>query len=162
MKPVWQNITGVNGNCMQATIASLLEVDLNCVPNFKLAGKRALRDLIEYMKIHGYSFVRLVTPKTDLKSISSEVGVNGYFFAIVRSLVNDGGHHAVVIDRNCNIVHPVNKKYDGITEFEKRSVNEINGIMYIFVFNPTMPEDTDESLRKRRLNRKKNIRTKLF
>jgi hypothetical protein len=162
MKPVWQNIKGVNGNCMQAAIASILELELEEVPNFKLLGKRALRVLIEFMKSHNYSFVRLVTPKSDLSSVSSEIGVNGYFFAIVRSQVNEGGHHAVVIDKNCNIVHPVNKKYEGITEFEKRSDKEINGIVYIFVFNPTKIGDTDELLRKNRLNKNKSIRSKLF
>ncbi len=86
MIPVWQNITGQNGNCMQAAIASLLEVELDTVPNFKTAGKRALRDMIQFMKSRGYSFVRLITPKSDLNTVSSEFGVNGYFFAVVRSL----------------------------------------------------------------------------
>ncbi len=73
-----------------------------------------------------------------------------------------GGHYAVVVDRKCNIVHPVNKKYDGITEFEKHSESEINGIVYIFVFNPTMPDDTDELLRKKRMTRNNSIRSKMF
>ncbi len=162
MKPVWQNITGQNGNCMQAAIASLLEIELDAVPNFKVAGKRALRDMIEFMKLNGYSFVRLITPKSNLSTVAMEPGVNGYFFAVVRSLVNDGGHHAVVIDSKCNIVHTVNKKYEGITEFEKQSKAEINGIVYIFVFNPKSDEDTDELLRKKRMTRRNNIRSKMF
>lgn len=161
MKPVWQNITGFYGNCMQATIASLLELDLDQVPHFRLAEKRALKNMIEFMSEKGYSFTKLLTPKTDLLSVKSEEGVNGYFFAIVRSKTK-GLYHAVVIDRQCNIVHPTNIKYAGITEFEKRSEGEINGILYIFVFSPASPDDTEESLRKKRLTRKNSIRKSLF
>ena len=162
MKQVWQDITGENGNCMQAAIASLLELELNEVPNFKAAGKRALRNMIDFMRERGYSFVSLVRPKHGLRCISSEIGVNGYFFAVVRSRVNDGGHHAVVIDRECNIVNPVNRKYEGMKEFEKLSEDEINGIVHVFVFNPTTVEDTEDVLRRRRMTRKNSVRSMAF
>lgn len=162
MIPVWQNIKGQNGNCMQATVASLLELEINAVPNFKLAGKRALRDVIAFMKQHGYSFVRLINPKQDLTTIKDEEGINGYFFGIVRSKINIEGHHAVVVDRNCNIIHTVNKEYDGIKQFDKRSESEINGLIFIFVFNPTNSNDTDEILKSRRMARKHSLRAVLL
>lgn len=162
MKRVWQNIRGQDGNCMQAAVASLLELNLDSVPNFKTFGKMAMRCMIDFMWDNGYSFVMLVRPRHGLRLISNEPGVDGHFFAVVRSVANHGGHHAVIIDRECNIVHPVNSEYDGMTEFERRSEDEINGITYVFVFNPTKPGETKELLERRRMSRKNNIRSKMF
>ena len=75
------------------------------------------------------------------KKLYREEGVNGYFFATVLSpnyftLTNYLAAHAVVIDRDYNIVHDPNPSYKNIKGYPLRKLLGYNGIIDVFLINP--------------------------
>lgn len=121
---------------MQAAIASLLEIELSEVQNYKELGCEWFEEMCKTMRSHGYQFDSTLNAAHDLTKLKNEIGIKGYFYATVRSIMHPDVFHAVVIDSDCNIVHPVNQAYEGITKFKQDSEQEINGIRNVFLFNP--------------------------
>jgi len=117
MKKVLQTIAGgitseERGNCMQAVVASLFELELNEVPNFIELGEEWFMEMWDFYRERGYGLM-CFDPKGDIeltkKVLAHDGGVNGYWDASVKSQTfDDGSTHAVVIDKDMNIVHDPN------------------------------------------------------
>ena len=118
MKKVYQTVVDKDkGNCMQATIASILELPLDDVPNFiefdKKPGTSSQSELIRYLSTKGYDYCYINRGRHDSTEFLRKVakfdgGVNGFFYASVPSQSFEGCGHAVVIDTDLNIVHDPN------------------------------------------------------
>jgi hypothetical protein len=61
MKPVYQTSFGVDGNCLQACVASILEVSLDKVPCFTQTGQ--FLQLDRFMRTYGLCVVALEANK---------------------------------------------------------------------------------------------------
>lgn len=111
MKKVYQTIVDKDkGNCMQAVVASLFEVDLNNVPDFLNFGDDWFWEFLYYFRDKGYKPSYIYKNKNyDLKDVAIfDGGVNGYFYASVPSATFDGLTHAVVVNMDLNVVHDPN------------------------------------------------------
>lgn len=148
------------GNCMQAAIASLFEVNLENVPDLKSLGYDWFSGLSSFIKERGYEFngtlynynrwriinekkgVPTVHIKTKLNKIKEMEGVKGYFYASVYSPKyydpneDPAVTHAVIIDKDFNIVHDVNPENSGIMTYPETKKLKYNGILDIFMINP--------------------------
>lgn len=121
MTPVFQTIVDKDhGNCMQAVIASLFDLPLEEVPNFKAIsddGKtNYFMEMMKFYRSRGYSDLCCINKRDDLgkgtellrKVAKLDGGVNGYIYAGVPSQTFDGVGHAVIVDLDLNIVHDPN------------------------------------------------------
>jgi hypothetical protein len=161
MYKIYQTIIDKDyGNCMQAAVASLFELSLNDVPNFNLLGQDWFREFYALIKKHGYDYdgclynynkyriinkrkgLSTVHLKTRFNKIKQMKGVKGYFFASVYSPKYYNSNedpaitHAVIIDKNLNIVHDVNPKNTNIISYPESKLLKYNGILDIFMINP--------------------------
>ena len=121
MKKVFQTVVGngsndsEHGNCMQATVASLLDMELEAVPNFisfDSGNGEANIKMWDFFLENGYdpsAFGTFDTPIEKYREVCElDGGIGGYFYASVKSQTFDGTSHAVVIDSSLNIVHDPN------------------------------------------------------
>lgn len=114
MKKVYQTIVDQgNGNCLQATTASILDLELKDVPHFLEFGDKWFIEYWNFFKGHGYDvteFGAMRTKKPTIKEVMKhDGGINGFFVATVYSQTfNDGTTHSVIVDLDLNIVHDPN------------------------------------------------------
>jgi len=114
MNKVFQTIIDKgHGNCMQAAIASLFDLELNDVPNFIELGDKWFSSMYKLCKDNGYDICNINRNKEDNTEFLQRVakfdgGVNGYLYATVKSQTFDNVSHAVIIDLDLNIVHDPN------------------------------------------------------
>lgn len=103
MKPVMQTVFGENGNCMQACIASLLELPLEEVPHFPIHGQfLALERYLRQFDIQPVGFpVATIRP----------YGV----YYIGTGMSKRGRRHAVVC-KNLLVVHDPHPDDTGIDD----------------------------------------------
>ncbi|MBV5326144.1 MAG: hypothetical protein JZU65_00685 [Chlorobium sp.] len=113
MKKVFQSrIEKKHGTCMQAAIASLFDMFIEDVPNFIELGEQWFDEMVKFYELRGYDF-QCFNPRGDIEltkqALAIDGGVNGYWFAVVPS-VNLGPEttHAVIIDKDMNVVHDPN------------------------------------------------------
>jgi hypothetical protein len=134
MKKVYQTVVDRNhGNCMQAAIASLLELELEEVPNFIETEKEVDREfdksMVGWLYKNGYEpcFIFKARHSTDmLKRIAEfDGGKNGYFYAAVPSSTFENCSHAVIVDKNLNVVHDPNPNQKAL----ELKPEEVEGIM---------------------------------
>jgi hypothetical protein len=165
MKKVYQTIVNKGyGNCMQAAIASLMNKDLDDVPNFISFNELWYEEMRNYLNTLGYditgylwnkNYNRLVNPTgycfkepkwhepsmLTLKNIRENGGVDGFFYATVLSPkyfnYTDGFHqrHAVICDLNCHIVHDPNPEYSELISYPLSNLLGHNGIVDILKIN---------------------------
>jgi hypothetical protein len=155
MIKVYQRIVDKgHGDCMQAAFASLLEVPYEEVPQLKLLGDRWFQALWKFLKEHGYEYEgslynflenKRLYPNDKSQNRFYEIkemeGVNGYFYATVYSPKfydpSDGTPitHAVIIDKDFNIVHHVNAEYNDDTKYPLADEIGYNGILTIYMIN---------------------------
>lgn len=131
MKKIYQTIIDPQiGNCMQAAIASLFDEELENVPNFISFGDNWYWEYIEYIKSKGYRLISEtlyneklspdVINELSFKTLQNYEGINGLFYASVYSPKYNptgklgGTSHAVLIDKDFNIVHDPNPNNIGI------------------------------------------------
>ena len=161
MKKIYQTIIDRGkGNCSAAVLASLFERDINDIPD--VTGEGWFSMLWKYIKSEGFvyegmfhnkNYTRLMNPTgecfKDVKYLSSNIitpsklqnhsGVNGYFYAAVLSpeLFNwtDQTTHAVVIDKNYNIVHDPNPNNKNILRYPLSNMMGYNGIIWVMLIN---------------------------
>ena len=113
MKKVYQTIVDRgHGNCMQAVVASLFNLELEEVPNYIELGSRWFLTMRETYNEKGYSLCPF-NPKGDIeftkRLLKIDGGVNGYWYASVESkFFGKEVTHAVVIDKNMNVIHDPN------------------------------------------------------
>lgn len=160
MTPVYQTIIDANkGNCMQAAIASLFNLSLDEVPNFIDYRDGYFHPLYDTIIKMGYEYrgclfnlalnkklypEETFSDKHTLDKLSNYDGVDGYFYATVYSPkyfttekdLNNQITHAVIIDKNCNIVHDPNPNNINIKYPLSESVG-YNGIHHIFLIEKT-------------------------
>ena len=146
-----------HGNCMQAAIASLLELPLEEVPHFLEHGCDWFEVFYNYLKEHGYNYkgmlhnynqYRIINKRKNVPTakvrgnmgrVKKYEGVNGYFFASVYSPKyydpNDSPSttHAVIVDRNFNIVHDVNPTNKNLKEYPEAKKLKYNGLLNIYL-----------------------------
>ena len=150
-----------HGNCMQAAIASLFELSLDDVPNFIEFGHDWSQIMYEFIKKQGYDFdgtlynynrYRIINERKNQSTvkgfknrfhiIKNMKGVNGYFYASVyspkyyNSNEDPATTHAVIIDRDYNIVHDVNSENTNIITYPESKLLKYNGILNISLINP--------------------------
>lgn len=127
MKKVFQTVVDKGfGNCMQAATASVLNLEMHEVPNFieyldcKDTGPHF--ELMKFVNGLGYDYTiwtssyrngkeKLVLRNSIAETkavLDADGGVDGYFYASVQSRTFDDVSHAVVIDKDMNIVHDPN------------------------------------------------------
>ncbi|MDD4970815.1 MAG: hypothetical protein PHT07_15415 [Paludibacter sp.] len=166
MTTIYQTIVdNASGNCMQAAVASLLDMPLESVPNFKDYNEDFWLKTVGFISNSGYEFhgtlynsrFQVINNNyesfppgdtTDWKfpskdrfpEIENMEGVDGYFIASVFSpkYFNPIGgpkqiRHAVIINKQFEIVHPVNSEYVGIKQFPLYWLTGYNGILNILM-----------------------------
>lgn len=152
MKEVFQTIIdSERGNCMQAVIASLLEVELDGVPNFIEYDKWWYSLTIAVMDHYGYSINKRlynenigdgnIREQDSFKDLKNHEGVNGFFYAVVKSPMfhETGGTHAIIIDKDFNVVHDPNPEYKDLESYPYADEYGYNGIIEVWVFNRPVP-----------------------
>ena len=126
MKAVDQTIiSGTRGDCHRATIASILELELEQVPHFKLFSDSRWFDVFYYFMLSmGWGYVGYTKHwwrgKESFLKIEESIG--GFFNAGVKSKTLKNKFHSVVIDMRGMVVHDPNpnKKWLGINIIETR------------------------------------------
>lgn len=122
MKKVFQTVVGngaktsERGNCMQAAIASLFDLELEEVPNFisldtgKGEANLAMWQFImDRTGVFPHIFGTFDTPIERYKEACEfDGGINGYFYASVKSQTFEHTSHAVIVDSNLEVVHDPN------------------------------------------------------
>lgn len=153
-----------HGNCLQAVIASLLEKPLDEVPHF-IEQESWFGSLRHYLHDNGYEYDgslhnkyynQIWQTKADCfkkpkyhspsimtpKKLYKEEGIGGYFYASILSPKyfswgeRNDAHHAVVIDRNYNIVHDPNPEYKDLYMYPLANLIRYNGITNVWLINP--------------------------
>jgi hypothetical protein len=116
MKKVFQTRTSKdNGNCAQAVIATLFGMEIEDVPDF-VSNHHIKPMAAEIVKFHrnkgfkaGYIYKNdHKMGKSLLDIANNDDGVNGFFYAVVKSKTFEGSLHAVVVDKELNIIHDPN------------------------------------------------------
>lgn len=118
VQPVDQAIScGGRGDCMRATLASLLGLELEAVPHFILLPERLWNYVFSmFLWALGWSYEGCMSySKTEPNNLCLEDSFDGYFYATVPSRNFEGKTHAVVMDMNGVVVHDPSptKKYQG-------------------------------------------------
>lgn len=151
MKKVYQTIVDKgNGNCLQATIASLFDEELDDVPHFISYGEQWWDELCKYLNSKGYEVKDYlyspifwggddgnIVDEFHLDRLQEYEGVNGLFWASVSSpKYNPDGElsgttHAVLVDKNFNIVHDPNLDYANIQY--PRHDEKYKGVRQVFL-----------------------------
>jgi len=160
MIKVYQTIIDKDhGNCMQAAIASLLELPLEAVPHFK-EEKSWFGSMYKFLRELGYDIDGTLYNRTDglisgtlmkkyedrFNDIKEMEGVGGFFYAGVYSPKyytlaehrKDSVTHAVIIDKDFNIVHDVNPEYAELNKYPYADEIGYNGIQDIMMINPVL------------------------
>lgn len=111
MKKVFQErVSDVDGDCARAVIASLFDKELHEVPEFKPDASQGF-EIMKYFKSQGYSY-SCYNRRNDCPSLEDAAkfdgGINGYFYASVKSQTFENTWHAVVVDIDLNVVHDPN------------------------------------------------------
>jgi len=149
-----------HGNCMQAAIASLLELSLESVPNFISLGHDWFKTYYQFLLKHGYEYqgslynnnqYRIINKRKGISSaklrtkfyrLKQMEGVKGYFYASVYSPkyynTNDKPPvtHAVIIDKKLNIMHDVNPENINLKKYPEYNKIKFNGILDVHMINP--------------------------
>ena len=113
MIKVYQTIVSIGtGNCMQATVASLLELPLDDVPHFLLSKNLGSYGMLKFFWEWGFEpcYINRGKYNTEfMRRIAKfDGGVDGYFYAVVKSQTFENVSHAVIVDENLNVVHDPN------------------------------------------------------
>ena len=125
MKPVNQTLVDEEfGDCTRACLASILDLNIDAVPNFIRFKGKWMRIFWAYIKALGYEFHGTGWPKME-NSTNGHIleecpNIDGYVIASVPSKSFEGGGHSVVMDINGLVVHDPNpnKAWEGINVLE--------------------------------------------
>jgi len=153
MIPIYQTIIDPGkGNCMQAAVASLLELPLEQVPNF-IESQNPQHDFLQLALDLGYDVLGSLYnyPHSEystihqLQSDDEIIGIKGFFYATVYSPKyydkSKGPNrlsqitHAVIIDKNYHIVHDPNPNNQGIIQYPEAEELGYNGILNLMMIN---------------------------
>ena len=163
MIPVFQTIIDKDrGNCMQAVVASLFDKELKAVPNFINYKNGYFKPLYNFIKknkceydgmLWNKNYTTLNSPTNQCfreqkwskhsvitpKRLYRELGINGLFYAGVLSPKyfkwSQQTTHAVIIDRDFNIVHDPNPGYRDIMAYPLADILGYNGVVDVYLIN---------------------------
>lgn len=141
-----------HGNCMQAAFATLFDKKLEEVPNFIEFGEEWWSEIGKFVKSQGYSRDTIlysngyskhlhpectgVVDEYSISNLPKYEGVNGFFYAVVLSpkyYIGRGTTHAVIVDKNCNIVH--DPYYPKGQIYPLQDIIGDNGVIEVHVFD---------------------------
>lgn len=92
MIPVTQSRTGENGRCLEASIASLLEIPEAAVPDFG-SDDTYLRNMAKFLKPYGLYYVQVSADNPALKMMFA---ANNDIWTTVEGISHRGRRHACV------------------------------------------------------------------
>ena len=103
MLPVMQSRTGANGNCMEASLASLLELPLDAVPDLG-TNAQWLPRLADFLSGRGLYYILVAPLDPEEQHILTPMFARGDVYHIIEGISPRGGPHACV---GCNgeLVH---------------------------------------------------------
>lgn len=142
MKPVYQTISNnINGNCLAAMVASLLEKSIEEVPNF-VESDDWFAAMQAFMFRFGYVYDQYLINgnRTELsdedkakhewfqQKLPEYGSIDGFYDAVVFSKNFPGAYHAVVYDRNFNIVHDPSR-IENTSKYPQTDEIRYNGII---------------------------------
>ncbi len=148
-------ICNVNGDCMRAAIASLFEMKYEDVPNFSEEEKRteSLWNLIHKKgfkrngMLHNHINKNKIVKEFFIGELHKHSGINSYFYASVYSpkyfdkeefeKYGTASTHAVIIDKDYNIVHDPNPANKIGIVYPMSEELGYNGIINITLINNT-------------------------
>jgi hypothetical protein len=161
MTPVYQTIfDNKRGNCQAAVWASLLHLDLQHVPNF-VEFDDDHDAVCKFLLDFGYQFECYIVNENRLdlsheakatypflkNGLPSFGHIDGFYDAVVYSprffdeerFYNDPSYktvcHAVVVDKDLNIVHDPNPNYSGIKKYPLADVIGYNGVIGVCLYS---------------------------
>lgn len=113
MKKVDQSIIDQGyGDCTRACIASLLELELDAVPNFIRFGTRYARTMWAFLKSLDYHPIGTGFPQgleyPNGNVLRETPNIDGFVMASVPSKIFENTGHSVIIDLNGLVVHDPN------------------------------------------------------
>ncbi len=116
------------GDCRRATVASILELEMEQVPHFRLFSSSQENEVfIAFFWALGWDVDGYTpfSPYREKQNISIEESINGYFLAVVPSRNFEKCLHSVIIDVNGVVVHDPSpkKNYQNENVFETKSIN---------------------------------------
>ena len=155
MKQVFQSIIDIGkGDCLRATLCSLLELDPAIVPNFSALGQNYFTPFLQTIRAAGCEYIgtRYADPWGDaapaytLDKLKKRAGIDGMFLATVlspkyhdleivqksfnaRVLPFGTATHSIIIDKDLNVIHDPNPNYRGVKEYPFAEVIGHHGIM---------------------------------
>ena len=151
MHKVYQTIfSPTKGDCQRAAIASLFELKLEDVPKFQEA-KDFWGACISFIKQKGYEFdgwlynhklyPDMVGKCTDLDTLSLLPSIKEFYCASVISPtyydkdkpIKEQVFHAVIIDKDCNIIFDTVEKYKGIKQYPLHEAIGFNGVADVMI-----------------------------
>ena len=120
MKKVDQReVDSETGDCMRASIASILELDIEAVPHFTRMSEEKWFAVLYYFFIsHGFKYEGHWYPSQGKRKLLKCQSIDGFYLATVNSKTYDkdmGITHIVVIDTEFNVAHDPHpdKKWQG-------------------------------------------------
>lgn len=162
LKVYQQIIDNKKGDCMQACVASMLNKQHDEVPAFIEKGEEWFTEVCKYLDLNGYgyqgnyfndNYSRLFQPeefcfKTPIiaknmlfssREFHEENGIDGLFMGVVLSPkyfknLDDHQTHAVVVDKDCNVIFDPNPEYKNIIEYPYGGLIGYNGVLYVYDF----------------------------
>lgn len=151
MKKVFQRrVHQGDGDCMQAVVASLFELELDEVPDF-IRIKHWFSIMHSFYHAEGFDLTLFNVQRED-KDLVKEImhydgGINGFFDATVKSQTFKDGTHAVVVDVDLNIVHDPNPNQLALKlkPEDVISITTVKGEWYISVDGKLIKEKYDSS-----------------
>ena len=128
MKPVFQTTFGEgNGNCHQAALASVLEMDLDEVPHFMVM-ENCWEEMGAWLSKLGFGYFYMDYPDEDIFIYTSGMHTFNNAFIIASVKTETGSMHSIVM-RNGEVVHdPLNYK---------KSFGEPERCMVLFPLDPS-------------------------
>lgn len=145
MTPIFQRVSDPKlGDCMRATVASILDVPMEAIPNFSCAPDGLFHHLFEQtMFAYGW--------KLEGNAIHDGViewkdgSINGYYLCSVPSKNFECCQHSVIIDDKGVVVHDPapNQDYLGVELFKTSRLNNIRNQPYAYfhIFSKRTDED---------------------
>ena len=100
------------GDCFRACVVSIMELDINSVPNFIEQELNWFQYFWDFLNEKGYEYMGCGFPVSDDKPkghvLSETINIDGYVIGTVNSRTFDDITHSVVIDLNGKVVHDPN------------------------------------------------------
>jgi len=135
MKAVHQTIVNTtNGNCMQASVASILDLELDQVPKFvEMEGDQWFWGIVSFMESFGYQYKGYCSDQFNdsfsMSDLQKFIGIDGYFLTSGKSPRFNCGHMTVYKleeDGSFNLAHDPHESGSGILDISDVLIFEKN------------------------------------